>query len=429
LKVANVDRGSQRKPASQNVIMKSPPQSSILLLADGLRASSLGPYGNTWFETDSLNRLAAESLLFEQCISDSIDNQLGIQGILTGRHCCSPRPVANELVDAISSAGTDTVLITSNLDNVPESADCFDAVVEVDLPQNELPAADVASTALAAYFAAAVDFIQNCNQPVFLLLDSPGFSNAWDAPYSFRQQLADDDDPEPSELAIAPGMQFNESTDDPDLLFDFQVAYSGQVALFDTLLGILLDEIEQSNWASRALFCLASNRGFPLGEHGVVGYYRPILHTEITHCPLLVRWPKAINANRITGRSQQLVQPGAIYSLLRDWHQLPDQQMTFQAIEQNRIMPNEKSAAVISRCHQDDIVQYSIQTQAWKLINGSSLQLYVKPDDMWDYNNVLSLCRPVAESLEQEIEAAVAKLADGIQPTFELSDALAFGMA
>ena len=130
------------------------------------------------------------------------------------------------MVDAISSAGTDTVLITSNVYNVPEAADCFDAVVEVELPNNELPAADVASTALAAYFAAAVDFIQNCDQPVFLLLDSPGFANAWDAPYMFRQQLADDDDPEPSELAVAPGLQFNEATDDPDLLFDFQVAYS-----------------------------------------------------------------------------------------------------------------------------------------------------------------------------------------------------------
>lgn len=419
-------KGSQRNPASQNVIMKSSPQSSILLLADGLRASSLGPYGNTWFETDSLNRLAAESLLFEQCISDSIDNQLGIQGILTGRHCCSPRPVANELVDAISSAGTDTVLITSNLDNVPECADCFDAVIEVDLPQNGLPAADIASTALAAYFAAAVDFIQNCDQPVFLLLDSPGISNAWDAPYSFRQQLADEDDPEPSELAIAPGMQFNDATDDPDLLFDFQVAYGGQVAMFDALLGILLDEIEQSKWASKALFSLASSRGFPMGEHGVVGYYRPVLHTEMTHCPLFVRWPEA---SRLTGRSQQLVQPGSLYSLFRDWHELPDQQMTFQAIEKNRIMPSEHSAAVISRCHQDDAVQYAIQTHSWKLINGTSLQLFVKPDDMWDYNNVLSLCRPVAELLEQELEGAVAKLADGVQPEFELSDALAFGMA
>ena len=46
-------------------------RSAIILVVDRLGAGHLGPYGNTWVETPALNRLAAESVLFELAITDS----------------------------------------------------------------------------------------------------------------------------------------------------------------------------------------------------------------------------------------------------------------------------------------------------------------------------------------------------------------------
>ena len=38
------------------------PANAVVLVVDGLGAAMLGAYGNTWFETPNLDRLAARSL-------------------------------------------------------------------------------------------------------------------------------------------------------------------------------------------------------------------------------------------------------------------------------------------------------------------------------------------------------------------------------
>ena len=407
----------------------SNPNSSIVLVVDGLRASSLGPYGNTWFDTPSFNRLASQSLLFEQCISDCPTDQLGVARILKGQHACVPGDHGQYIMDSIGAAETESILITSDASNIPECRDCFDAVLEVDLPQPDEPAADFAGTGLATYFAAAIDVIQKQQDPCMMFLDCPGIANHWDAPYEFRLRLADEDDPEPSMLAMAQELQFDENIDDPDLLLDFQMVYGGQVSLLDELLAILLDQIENVAWAREALFGLTSTRGFPLGEHGVVGYYRPILNSELLQVPLMVRYPAAAGMKKAGMRSLQLVQPGSIYNVLHNWHLGEvDAAGTYPLIHDRQVFPNERESALISKFDFDEAVHYAMQTRCWKLIKTAASRLYVKPDDCWEFNNVSQLCPRVAEELEQELDKALESLAAGTQPQFDLSDVLAFGV-
>ena len=48
-----------------------PNRNAIVIAVDGLRASALGAYGNTWHPTAALDRLASESLVFDWLIADS----------------------------------------------------------------------------------------------------------------------------------------------------------------------------------------------------------------------------------------------------------------------------------------------------------------------------------------------------------------------
>lgn len=404
-------------------------RSTIILLADGLRPSSLGPYGNTWFDTHFINRLASESLLFEQCISDTPDIQLGIRGILGGQHCCGRESRHSELLQRLKETEVQSHLFTSCRGRVSNIESEFDRVVEISLPENEVLCADLTDTCLANYFAATIEQIRELSGPCLLVLDCPAFSLYWDAPYPYRSNLADDEDPTPSDFALPPSLQFNVTADDPDRLLDFQTAYNAQVTLFDQMVGLLLDEVRQNQWLSDGLFCLTSTRAFPLGEHGVVGYYRPILHSELLKVPAFVRYPEN---QKCFGRSQQLVQPGSLYELICQWQMGDGIQVehpsAFPSIDKDNWLAQKRTAGVVSKCRLDDLDFCALQTYAWKYISGPAGKLYVKPDDIWEYNDASELCPDVFQSIHHELTGALVMLADGVRPEFDLPDALAFGV-
>ena len=61
----------------------------------------------------------------------------------------------------------------------------------------------------------------------------------------------------------------------------------------------------------------------------------------------------------------------------------------------------------------DDQRHFSIQTQSWKLIVGSSKRLFVRPDDIWEYNDVAELCTEIVEELEVQLHMAIDHLSAG----------------
>ena len=391
----------------------------------------IGPYGNTWFDTPGFNRLASESLLLEQCIADSPDADDRLRSILYGKHVMDQAEdrTQRHLADAIGSTGTQVILVTSSSDLAPSLMEPFDEIIEVDLPEATGLATELESTRMAAFFAAAVDVIRDARPATTLVLDCPDLNWCWDAPYPYRLLLADSEDPSPSELLQPPSLQYNAVTDDPDQLLDFQLAYGGQTVVFDQLLQIMLSEIDHSPWANTALFCFTATRSFPLGEHGVVGYYRPLLNVEAIHVPLLIRWPVR---QRIFGRSQQLVQPGSLYELLRDWHGSEaagdSHEPVFPQLSPTRFLPAHSTSALVSACHSQDARYAAIQTHAWKYISGPASHLFVRPDDYWEFNDVAALCPGVAMDLERQLGQAMESLRIGQRPDFELAEDLAFGV-
>lgn len=398
---------------------------SILLIIDALRPDMLGPYGNTWFDTPAFNRLASQSVLFEHCVADSPDPEKGLTSLFTGQHFCRQihQPgIHDTLMDAIGDAA-ESILVTTDTDCLPDLNDQFDSVVEVDLPQVERLATDLETTQLATFIASAIQTIGEIQSNTFLVLYCGSLGLSWDAPLEFRMRLADEDDPDPSDNCLAVNQQFNIAVDDPDQLLDSQIGYASQILMLDQMLGILMHQIEENPVTRESLFCLTALRSYPLGEHGVVGFYRQQLFNESLHVPLMIRTP----GSKSFGRSQRLVQPGSIYQLISNWHSKP-QPSAFPDLTLQSLQPDFRQCAVVSGMTDDTTSVYAIQTQGWKLVTGNSKQLFVRPDDLWEYNDVANRCPDVVTALECQLQLSIQQLAAGSKPELDLAADLAFGI-
>src|SRR5262245_2007233 len=76
-------------------------------------------------------------------------------------------------------------------------------------------------------------------------------------------------------------------------LFRLRRTYAGTVTLVDRWLGVLFEALHRLGRMDDTLLIFTSDQGEPLGEHGYVRRFRPWLHEELIHTPLIVRLPRA----------------------------------------------------------------------------------------------------------------------------------------
>jgi len=381
---------------------------AVVLVIDRLGAGYLGPYGNTWIETPNCNRLAACSALFEWALTDAVDLPTVYRSYWQGLHAlCPARPLCS-LPEALAAAGVHCTLVTDEpqLAHVPGIAHFADRLA-LTPTDGERPAAEVFQTQMAQLFAAAADQLERMPEPFLLWIHSRGMAGAWDAPVEFRNQFADEDDPlPPPELALPPIKRF-ESECDPDELLGYQHAYAGQVALLDLCLGAFLDTIQSTAGWDRTLLALTSPRGYPLGEHQVVGPCDATVYEEQIHVPCLVRLPHDRGAGL---RCQELVQPPDLGAALWDMFQLaPDGErrwgQSLLELLATEPPPWRGRAATIAPAAQ------ALRTPAWLLVRRHDdahddtdedrrREVFAKPDDRWEVNEVANRCPEALEQLE-----------------------------
>jgi hypothetical protein len=397
-------------------------RNAVVLVIDRLGADLLGAYGSTLFETPNFNRLAAQSLLFDQAIAssphlmDAYDQFWGSSG-------------EKNWLAQIGEAGYSPVMLS----DAPEllthaSAKYFDRILPFEKLSNDRPADCIEQTELAHFFAQATQAISSLEEGSCLWLHSRGLSGAWDAPLKLRTQLADSEDPDPPHWCGPPSGWFDAEHDDPDQLLSYQQICAAQVTLIDDFLGVVLDLMETDLGKSTVL-CLLSPRGYPLGEHGIVGgdssNYFEQCHGETLHVPMMIRVPDRQCYNRFRSlRCGALVQPGFVSQLLQDWFtgDEPMQQslknLAFRLPEKNKEIAWTKSGDV-----------NAMQTHAWKLIiDGDRNSLYVKPDDRWEINDVSRRCPSIVASMESVMknltESGTIVWPEGFELSRELADRL-----
>ncbi len=359
------------------------PAESILVIAvDGLRAAALGAYGNTAFTTPALDQLAAESLLFDWCYADAVELPTIYRSLWH-----FGEPLAKSLVER----GYTATLVTDepavlNLEGATHFHDC------VLLPIIEaVRAEDVSHTALARLFAAASDQIEASQAgPHLLWVHSQGMYGPWDAPLDLQEELLarEEGDPPPADALDPPDLMLDGGSD-PDASFRWSCAYAAQVMTLDTCIADLcrtLGEAGRDNW----LVLLCGVRGFPLGEHGRVGGVDGRLYAEQLHVPMLWRFPDA---------SGRLVRSGKLASLA-------DLSPSLLARVRGESHIPDRDALIAA----GPAAERLIRTADWSLRcestgagnfpgDDSCCQLFVRPDDLWEANDVASLCPEVVEGL------------------------------
>jgi arylsulfatase A-like enzyme len=399
-------------------------KSAIVVVIDRLGAGFLGPYGNTWLDTPHFNRLASQSLLCESALTDSPELPQVYRAWWMGRHALEPPTDSRAaLPQAARDAGLATILITDEpqLAELPAAAALAETIV---VPGERVArsARELDQTALGRLLATANERLQGLASPALVWIHSRGMAGPWDAPLALRQQFADEDDPEPPDF-VEPPDRVLPADFDPDELLGIVHAYAGQVALVDLCLGMLLDALDQSPRLREALLVVTSPRGYPLGEHRRIG--GDCLYGELLHVPLFVRLPDFAGA---LARTHKLIQPCDLVATLRDWLALPADnrpglRQSLLSIVSGQLTPTRPLAVAKS------LDQRAIRSPAWflreSIVEGqTSRELFAKPDDRWEVNEVASRCGDVAEQLaaaaDQFEQAAAAGTLASLPPLAEI---------
>jgi hypothetical protein len=299
------------------------PRNIVVLVVDRLHSGFLGAYGNTWVQTPNFDSLAAEAFLFDRAVIDSPRPESFYRTLWQGWHALAQQAGIGRSQPALPRQLTDAGYFTTLLTDEQWLADHPAAggfarreVLPPPLgPDDDRLAASVEETHLAGFFAAAIDELTTAQEPFCVWLHTGSLGQLWDAPLELRDQYRDEDDPKSSDTAEVPDRRLPPDSD-PDELLAIVHAYAGQISLLDLCLGGLFDCLAGLPSAENTLLAVLSARGFPLGEHGRVGTCDNAVYAELTRMPVLLRLPDGRGAS---ARTRALVQPADLHATLLDW--------------------------------------------------------------------------------------------------------------
>ena len=326
----------------------------LVLDIPALHLGYLGCYGNDWVGTPNIDRLAAESIVFNRHFFDvrplepaALEETLGANGIA---------------LDYVSAEGS-------------VSAEALEETVEK------------TSDALA-------------RQRPFIWARFPSLAPPWDLPEELLNSYCEDEDrpwPDPPLGVIA----------DPDELPRLQNTYAAVVTAVDAYLERIVDQVRAKDHHDGTLVCLTSSAGLPLGEQGVLGLTRPWPHEEFVHVPLLLRLPGGQHPG---WRVDALTQPVDLVPTLLEFlgvHPANAQGRSLWPLIRGET--SEVRQYAMSALPRDEGMAWALRTREWAFIlpieapadEPRRPRLYVKPEDRWEVNDVCQHHLELAEEFER----------------------------
>lgn len=467
------------------------PRSAVVITIEGLGARWLGAWGNSQVATPVLDQFAGSAWLVENALAIHGDPVRQIRNWLSPPEPTGTGDrAARSWLQDLKHAGLAAVAYTDSSDFARLAESCFDEVVEVPTGESHQPAPDIQSTSLSAFMAGAAELWKVLPRHGTLLwIHTRGLRLAWDAPRELRMAFKGEEDPEPPESVTPPELMLDpEAADDRDQIAGWQQSLAAQIAVLDHALSILLDAIdldtssedpdtdlygeglcdqdgfdeadddagrdqvdpvdgnEPESDSADGSDSLAANQqerehapdhAFPgpaadaplvllsapdawgIGEHWRIG---PVLadncYDEYLHVPLLIRFPESTES---PVRIPELVAADRITAILAGWLQsTPPVNLLDSSpvpVRQRQVLWSRRESGGFIRTH------------GWKLVcRGDQRELYVKPDDRWEQNDVANRCPEVVAELSALLERLPAS-GCGLMPDDcpDLSELLALG--
>lgn len=381
-----------------------PVRNALVIAVDGLRASALGAYGNAWHPTPALDALASRSLVLDWMFCE--------RPTLEGFYEAAWRTTGGSLVGQLTAAGLQAALVTDAAAVAARGESCGFAEIRRIEFTAAASAPSVAETELAQVFAVAADVLEswtaapaaNGDQPPpsrLLWLHARGFHGAWDAPLPLRASLLEEDDPPAPTFTAPPSAPH--ALDHDELLL-YRAAYAAQTMVLDECVEALLAALLDAGLDDSTLVILVGVRGYALGEHRAVGDAATTCYGEVLHVPGLVYRPGAAGP---PPRSPRLTTASDLPATLLDWFAVSDAAPLPDATSWLADDPSPPRTCVISAVQGER----AIRTPAWMLRDrGDSApsELYRKPDDRWEANEIADRCPEIAARLQAALAAELA---------------------
>jgi arylsulfatase A-like enzyme len=382
---------------------------ALVVVAHRLHLGYVGCYGSDWVETPALDRLAAEGVVFDQHYADRPDAAGARHAWRTG---CYAFPVLEsdeqppgyipDLIRPFRDRGVITGLVIDPRCDIPAD---FRAGWHHVLRPNVLASADTLEATLNAV-GAALDRLAAADDWL-LWVELGTLLPPWRVPEEYLRQYFPTGEGSEARTPLA-NLPIGPWDGTDDTLLRLQDSYSAAVTYLDAGIEHLLAELSERGLLDDMLLLVTTDRGLSLGEHGIIGDHRPWLHDELIHLPLLVRLPGAAEAGR---RVFALTQPVDLLPTLLDAFSLP-----LPPIHGHSLVPLLDGTAESVRVYAcaglmlGAAIEWALRTPEWAFVLPVQMepgdaprgpQLYRKPDDRWEVNNVIQHHLERAEGLEQ----------------------------
>lgn len=405
---------------------------AIVVIARGLQLGALGCYGNQWIDTPALDTLAAEGMVFDQHFADNADAAGARRAWRSGCYHFPPNlQAANasarpDLIAALRQHGIHTCLIVDkSRSSSSDFAEGWDTVERVSAAEDQM----TLDAVLEAVGAALEKLERRDNW--LLWIDLATLLSPWNLPLEFQEgyfreeaeedeenDSADEDEETEESEPLTPLTEVPTGPidrEDDHFYLSLQTSYAGAVSYVDVAIGQLLQALDGLEGGGDILLMVTTDTGQNLGEHGIVGTCRPWLHDELIHLPLLLRLPGMKEPGRRVAALTQAVDLGPT---LADWFQAPlagSHGRSLLLLARGEVESIRSYACAGLQI--GDAIEYALRTPEWAFllpIQSSAddvertPQLYVKPDDRWEVNNVLQHHLELAEQLERTLRDFVA---------------------
>jgi arylsulfatase A-like enzyme len=393
---------------------------SLVLVARGLQAGALGCYGNQWIDTPALDALAAEGVIFDQHFADAAD-AVGARRSWRSGHYCTPESAGGppDLLDAFRRQNVLTCLIVDDSRPVPPGFDAGWDEVEHVTPEGD-------ETALESVLAAVRSALERLatREHWLLWVDLGTLLPPWDVPEEFQtayfQEEPDEENEEEDEAEEEDSERLTPLTEvvagpvdpeDDELHLRMVSSYAAAISYLDAGVGEMLEAIRDQDVA--VLF--TADHGQALGEHGLAGTGRAWLYNEIIHVPLIMRLPDGTAAGRRVAALTQAVDLAP--TLAAPFEVDPGPTHGHDLLPLVRGETEQVREYAWSGLEVDGAIEWALRSPEWSFLlpvrpaeadAERGPQLYVKPDDRWEVNNVVQHHLELADGLERTLRDFVA---------------------
>jgi arylsulfatase A-like enzyme len=426
----------------------------VVFILRGCPAGWLGAYGNEWVGTPHLDRLAAESVVFDRHASDRPEPTAASRvwlgaGLLPALRAANVRTVLvranhpdtdapdwyyagwDEVFDARPREADDSPLdalrgaLPALLDQLAAAPD-FLLWIETD---RLLPPWDVSQEVFEAYLGAGDDEDDELPDSD---ADDEGEGDDEDEPShpdaseDEDEEAAEDDsgEEEPEAAPDGPVLSTQYSAEEPVTPWSdpptgpldtadpaarewLHTTFAAVVTKLDAELGDVFDQLRARGLDRSAAWLVTSDFGYPLGEHGQVGLHRPWLHEELVHLPLVLRLPDGAEACR---RVSAFTQPPDLAPTLLDLFGVKPAEAPagFSLLPLARGEAESIRPHVVSALELGPAAELAIRTDDWAFLlpvrvpggEAREPQLFAKPDDRWEVNDLRQRNIERADELE-----------------------------